>query len=274
MSSALQTRQLGIEAMFAGNHLHSLYSASPAASTEKIYPVYELLTVEAGIPDTADYTSQADEIQTYLSDLFINSIVSDTSTTTEHIASSLNPLFYFSNQRSSKVIARSFEKIVGLHRPEASSSPFEFLATIRSDDKQFLQEVENIRSDVTLNFAAQLADRLQDLLEAYKEDSGDKALSVYSLYSLIQFIKSDNRLKRPSLSATPDGNLYAQWRNADRSCIFSVHFLSDETAKFFISQPNAKHPSRRNVLSGSTTVDLLLSQVAPLGIMRWASDNG
>jgi hypothetical protein len=72
---------------------------------------------------------------------------------------------------------------------------------------------------------------------------------------------------------TPDRNVYASWKvGTDR--VFSVHFLPDGKVRFVIFYPNNKHVGDVIRVSGTATVDVVISVAAPHGILDWATDEG
>lgn len=150
---------------------------------------------------------------------------------------------------------------------EYSMSPFDELHAIRADDSLFKEEIVDISKKENLPYAEKLGKRLSVLLQYFKEDYDGRSLSRYSLKGLKQFLFS-NDVTYPSITAVPNGDMYAQWKSPDKSHVLSVHFFSDFSVKFFIIQPNNKH-SKLDTLSGQTTVDSLAEYLNKYGVMSW-----
>ena len=104
-------------------------------------------------------------------------------------------------------------------------------------------------------YGVQVATRLGQLARDFEDDTdGQSELSLNSVCHFASFIEK-HRLKRPTLSATPVGQIIAQWRGDDK--LLSVVFFSDGAVKYFISSPNPNHPEKRDRQTGITTWDAL-----------------
>ena len=118
------------------------------------------------------------------------------------------------------------------------------------------------------SLAYRLREIQQDILE--EGDATCKGISIPSLRAFFSFLKINEDLKLPSISATPDCNIYASWKK-DNSHLFSVHFLREDVVRFVIFRPNEKHHGLTIRISGTATADTAAGEAAPHGIRAWAS---
>ena len=106
--------------------------------------------------------------------------------------------------------------------------------------------------------------------DAKEEDTNSPGIAVGSLRHFYSFLQSNTKLKCPTLSLTPEYNIYSTWRE-EKNRLFSVHFLPNGDARFVIFKPNNKHPERKIRISGTATTDVLKETVAPYGVWDWIS---
>jgi hypothetical protein len=123
-----------------------------------------------------------------------------------------------------------------------------------------------------ISYRAQLAARLRELQDAVQEEeSGSLGITVRSLQHFVEFLKAHPTLRRPAVSVTPDRNIYASWKSKfDR--VFSIHFFPDGNVRFVIFRPNEKHAGEVIRISGTATVDVVMSIAALHDVLSWASD--
>ena len=114
-----------------------------------------------------------------------------------------------------------------------------------------------------LPYQAKLAARLRSLSTAYAEDYEGRPLSGRSLDSMLDFLATASAPGYPGLTATPAGDLYAEWQGREGRRL-TVEFLDSGDARYLIFLPNPKHPGRLDRLSGATTADALGDTIAPL----------
>ncbi len=117
------------------------------------------------------------------------------------------------------------------------------------------------------------ANRLLTLFnDAKEEDSTSTGITVDSLRNFYYFLllSSHTNLKNPTISLTPDNNIYTSWRD-EQNRVFSVHFLPNGDTRFVIFKPNDRHPERKIRFSGTVTTDTLIETVAPCGAWDWIS---
>lgn len=106
--------------------------------------------------------------------------------------------------------------------------------------------------------------------DAKEEDPTNLGISAESLRNFYKFILLHTNLKCPTISLTPDYNIYASWRGEQKR-IFSVHFLPNRDVHFVIFIPNVRHPERQIRISGAVTTDILMDTTAPYHICDWIS---
>ena len=114
-----------------------------------------------------------------------------------------------------------------------------------------------------LSFKARLADRISAVSAAFAEDYDGRGLSVASVDALLAYLETSPAFTYPDLTATPAGDIYAEWRGADAR-ILTIEFLASGEARYLILRPNPRHPQRVDRLTGTTTADALPEIIAPL----------
>ena len=114
-----------------------------------------------------------------------------------------------------------------------------------------------------LPFKERLLARLASLEVAFAEDYDGGRLSARSGSALVNFLQADRSFGYPDITATPSGDLYAEWRGSN-GCKFAIEFLNSGDARFLLFAPNPKHPDRIDRLTGLTTSDALTQTIAPL----------
>jgi hypothetical protein len=141
-----------------------------------------------------------------------------------------------------------------------------------TDDESVEGIVWRVGTTLSARYRAQLMSRLSELQNAVQEEELDgRGITVRSLQHFIELLKAYPVLRCPAVSVTPDRNIYASWKSgSDR--VFSIHFLPDGKARFVIFCPNDKHPGETIRLSGTATVDVVISIAEPHGVLNWASD--
>lgn len=80
-----------------------------------------------------------------------------------------------------------------------------------------------------------VSNRLRELRLQQGDDPESAEMSVESMASFVAFLHSVRGIRLPSLSLTPDGNIYASWRRRDR--VFSAEFRSDGLARYVLFRP-------------------------------------
>jgi hypothetical protein len=141
-----------------------------------------------------------------------------------------------------------------------------------TEDETIEEIIWRVGTTLSARYRAKLTSRLSELQNAVQEEELDsRGITVRSLQHFIELLKAYPRLRCPAVSVTPDRNIYASWKSgSDR--VFSIHFLPDGKARFVIFCPNEKHPGETIRLSGTATVDVVMSIAEPHGVLNWASD--
>ncbi len=150
--------------------------------------------------------------------------------------------------------------------------PFTQVDLLDSEEEQVKELIFRIRTSKSISFRQTLANRLLTLFyDAKEEDSASLGISAGSLRNFYKFLLLHSNLKYPTISLTPDYNIYASWRGEQKR-IFSVHFLpTNGDARFVIFIPNVRHPERQIRISGAVTTDILIDTVALYHVCDWIS---
>ena len=110
-----------------------------------------------------------------------------------------------------------------------------------------------------------LEERIVKLTAAFAEDYDDGALSACAFSGLVDFLEACPSSGYPDVTATPAGDVYAEWRGP-HGHLLTIEFLDSGEARYLVFRPNPKHPQRIDRLNGSTTIDALSETVAPLAL--------
>jgi hypothetical protein len=138
-------------------------------------------------------------------------------------------------------------------------------------DEQSVEEIiRYVQTTLPVRYRARLASRLSELEKAVQEEELN-GIAVRSLQHFIELLGAYPALRCPAVSVTPDRNIYASWKLGSTR-VFSIHFLPDGKVRFVIFCPNDKHPGETIRLSGTATVDVVMSIAEPHGVLNWASD--
>ncbi len=130
----------------------------------------------------------------------------------------------------------------------------------------------HVGTTLSVRYKAKLAFRLSELQKAVQEEELDgRGITVRSLQHFVELLKGYPSLRCPTVSVTPDRNIYTSWKSgSDR--VFSIHFLPDGKVRFVIFCPNDKHSGETIRLSGAATVDVIIDIAKPHGVLKWASE--
>ena len=126
-----------------------------------------------------------------------------------------------------------------------------------SNDNDVNNVIYLIRTSKSILNREKLANRLRLLfLDAKEDDLYSPGITLGSIRYFYNFLLLNTNLKRPSITLTPDYNIYTTWEdNNDR--LFSVIFFPNKDANYVIFVPNKKHPQLIERVSGITTYDSL-----------------
>jgi hypothetical protein len=150
-------------------------------------------------------------------------------------------------------------------------SPFDELDEHLTNDEKIKNLIEYVREESNIQFANELAVRLDFLRDAVNEDSDEIPISTESLRNFISFLRKTPNLKYPNVVLTPSNEIRAQWRTASNRH-FAVVFLPTEETRYVIFTPNPKEPDKIDRLSGITSVGTLMETVQPHKVLEWASE--
>lgn len=152
------------------------------------------------------------------------------------------------------------------------TDPFTQENLLYSEEVQVQELIFWNKTYLFIPYKERLANRLITLFkDAKEEDSACIGISASSLRCFYNFIQLHTNLKCPTISLTPEYNIYASWRD-DQNRVFSVHFLPNGDVRFVIFKPNAMHPEQKIRICGTATADILKETVAPNGVWDWISE--
>ena len=172
---------------------------------------------------------------------------------------------------TTSAVAQEDQKVLIVDWPE-NQDPFTQADLLNSEEDQVQELIFRIRKSLSITYHESLANRLLTLFyDAKEEDSVSLGISVGSLRNFYNFLRLHTNLKSPTISLTPDYNIYASWRG-EQNRVFSVHFLPNGDVRFVIFKPNDRHPGRQIRLSGIATTDILMETVAPDAVSYWISE--
>ena len=140
-----------------------------------------------------------------------------------------------------------------------------------NDDEKVLEIILHVRNQLNISFSKQLADRLEFLFDASKEEYPDEvAILPESLRSFVGFLQSAKNLNYPDVVLSPSKNIRVQWRTGPNRH-FAVEFLPTGDTHFVIFSPDPMHPEKTIRMSGIVSVDSLMETVRPHGVLTWSS---
>lgn len=161
---------------------------------------------------------------------------------------------------------------VFISRWPEKKDPFTQADLLDSEEAQVQELIFRIRTSISIPYWKGLANKLVTLFnDAKEEDFASPGIAVGSLRNFYNFFRLHTNLKCPTISLTPEYNIYASWRG-EQNKVFSVHFLSNSEVRFVIFKPNDKHPERQIRIAGTTTTDILKETVVPFGLWNWISE--
>jgi hypothetical protein len=181
------------------------------------------------------------------------------------------PFQKFRTDRNLNIYIMPNQKTLIKDWPE-NEDPFTQADLLNNEEDQVQELIFQIRKSLSIRYHESLANRLLILFnDAKEEDSASLGIAVGSLRNFYNFFRLHTNLKCPTMSLTPDYNIYASWRG-EQNRVFSVHFLPNGDARFVIFKPNDRHPGRQIRLSGIATTDVLMKTVAPNSVSYWISE--
>lgn len=152
----------------------------------------------------------------------------------------------------------------------ATESPFDELDEKLTSDEKIKKLIDYVREGSKIQFAHELAVKLNFLKEVVNEDPDEDSISIDSMRNFISFLQNTTNLKCPNVALTPSNEIHAQWRTAPNRHFAAVFLPTGET-RFVIFTPNSKDPEMIDRISGLTSVDSLLETIQPHKVLEWAS---
>ncbi len=148
---------------------------------------------------------------------------------------------------------------------------FNEFEALRSDDRTIRKLLAQLRATNEIPYRDRLTARIEQLLEAYKEDMDGRVFSADSLSDLIAFLASARGLKYPAVTLTRGGDLFLSWKR-EKSHVFSVQFLKTKQCRFAIIRPNERNVGQSEQFSGITTALSLMDFIEHFNVADWAAE--
>jgi len=164
----------------------------------------------------------------------------------------------------------TYEGVLGLLEFDVPESPFDALDEKLSSEEKIRRLIDYIRNKSDIQFAPELAARLEFLHQAVMEDPDEALISPESLSNFIGFLQEAPNLRYPDIVLTPSNEIRAQWRTAPNRH-FAVVFLPTGETRYVIFTPNLRDPDKIDRLSGTTSMDTLMETAEPHRVLDWAS---
>ncbi|MGR3175799.1 MAG: hypothetical protein ACUZ8N_14560 [Candidatus Scalindua sp.] len=144
---------------------------------------------------------------------------------------------------------------------------------VDNEDKQVQELIYLFRKFRSIPYCKRLADRLLTLFAyAKEEDPFNIGIAAGSLRNFYIFLQLHTNIKYPSISLTPDNNIYASWRG-ENNRVFSILFLPNGgDARFVVLKPNDRYPKQQIAISGAVTTDIIIETAKPYGVLDWISE--
>lgn len=145
------------------------------------------------------------------------------------------------------------------------SSPFDELFVTRIDEAEYTLASESSRQNLIPNLVV----RLEDLIAAAKEEYPEtKIPTPQSISSALTFFASNPQLREPTLSLTPGGNVWAEWRiGANRSA--AIEFLRNGSLIIAAIYPDPVETWRRTSLAGNFSFRDVRTLMRRGGVLAW-----
>jgi hypothetical protein len=151
-----------------------------------------------------------------------------------------------------------------------TESPFDELDEKLTTEEKIKKLIDYVQRGSKIQFAQELAVKLNFLNEVVNEDPDDGSISIDSMRNFINFLQNTTNLKCPNVALTPSNEIHAQWRTAPNRHLAVVFSQTGET-RFVIFSPNSKDPELIDRISGLTSVDSLLETIQPHKVLQWAT---
>ena len=140
-----------------------------------------------------------------------------------------------------------------------------------TQDDQVQALIQQIKKTKVISNHERIANKLLALFNiAKEEDPTSPGIAADSLINFYDFLQLYTNIKNPTLSLSPDYNIYASWRSKEK--LFSAHFLQNGELRFVLFKPNKRHPKRKIRISGTATSDTLMEITTPESLNGWVFD--
>ncbi len=105
---------------------------------------------------------------------------------------------------------------------------------------------------------------------AEDDESGDvEPLSPDSLEDFVNFLTNKPNLCYPDIVLSPEGNIAAQWRNAEMRGFFSAEFLDGGYVRYVIFSPDREHPVNMQKTHGRASIDVMWGVAQEYNVVEW-----
>lgn len=151
------------------------------------------------------------------------------------------------------------------------TTAFNEFEALRSNDRTIQQLLRRLRATAEIPYRERMALRIEQLLEAYKEDMEGRVFSADSFSDLIAFLAAAPNLKYPTITLTRGGDFYLSWKQG-KTHVFSAQFLKTKQCRFVIFRPNERNIGQTDQFSGVTTAQSLMDIVRQFNVADWASE--
>ena len=149
-----------------------------------------------------------------------------------------------------------------------SVAAFDEIDRRRADTTEVEVWLSVLREHTNIQNAARIADRTASLLELYQEDYDGRSLSSSSLNTFLEFLKIHPESKFPSITATPAGELYVQWKHSEAERL-GVQFMAGGEVKWALFKRNQFQEEQLDQFSGKAFVRSFGDTAIALGIQEW-----
>ncbi|NNB44557.1 hypothetical protein [Pseudomonas chlororaphis] len=149
-----------------------------------------------------------------------------------------------------------------------SVAAFDEIDRRRTDATEVESWLSALRENTYIQNATRIADRIANLLELYQEDYDGRTLSSSSLNTFLEFLKIYPESKFPSITATPSGELYVQWRHGEAERL-GVQFMAGGEVKWALFKRNQFQDEQLDQFSGKAFIRSFRDSALALGIQEW-----
>jgi len=125
-------------------------------------------------------------------------------------------------------------------------------------EQEITMLLESLSANHTADFGEALRARLFSLRTMLRgEEQSASDISMDSLRAFLVFLHQMARARRPSISLTSEGEIYARWQ-AGEGRLLAVHFITGEKVRFIAFRPNPNRPQIVQRVSGVDAADTVL----------------